>query len=109
MKISVITPSYNRGHLLKRCYESLCRQELTDFEWIVVDDGSTDNTRQIVESFRKENKICVRYIYQKNAGKHSAHNTGAKNAAGELFVCLDSDDYFPDNALARAWSLWATR
>ena len=106
IKISVITPTYNRAHLLERCYRSLCEQEFDEFEWIVVDDGSSDNTKEVVQSFLKENKIIVRYIYQLNSGKHVAHNSGIEVASGELSVCLDSDDYFTKNALLRAWTLW---
>lgn len=106
MKISIVTPTYNRAHLLQRCYDSLCRQTMQDFEWIVVDDGSADHTEEVVHNFINEDKISIRYIRQNNAGKHSAHNTGAENAHGELFVCLDSDDYFPDCALEHAWRFW---
>lgn len=108
IKISVITPTYNRAHLLERCYHSLCEQDFEEFEWIVVDDGSSDNTRETVQSFFNENLISIRYIYQSNSGKHIAHNRGVEVANGELSVCLDSDDYFPPNALKRAWKLWSS-
>lgn len=106
IKISVITPTYNRAKLLERCYYSLCEQKFKAFEWIIIDDGSSDNTKEVVQSFLKESKIRIRYIYQSNSGKHIAHNEGVKAAIGELCVCLDSDDFFPTNALIRAWELW---
>jgi len=108
IKISVITPTYNRASLLTRCYNSLCEQDFDAFEWIVIDDGSSDNTEEIVHLFMKESKISIKYIWQLNGGKHIAHNTGVKVAIGELCVCLDSDDYFPKNALSRAWILWGS-
>ncbi len=106
IKISVITPTYNRAHLIERCYRSLCEQDFNAFEWIIIDDGSCDNTREVVQSFLKEGKITIIYKYQPNKGKHIAHNTGVEIACGELCVCLDSDDYFPKNALTRAWTIW---
>lgn len=106
ISISVITPTYNRGYLLKRCYQSLCEQEFRAFEWIIVDDGSSDNTKEVVQAFIKEDIISIRYIYQLNSGKHIAHNAGVKEARGEICVCLDSDDYFPKNALKQAWDIW---
>ena len=107
IKISVITPTYNRGHLLTRCYDSLCEQEFNAFEWIIIDDGSSDDTKNVVKSFLKDGKVHIRYIYQANRGKHIAHNVGVTEARGELCVCLDSDDYFSKNALSRVWTLWA--
>lgn len=90
--ISVFTPTYNRKHLLPRLYESLCRQSSKDFEWLIVDDGSTDGTREYVEKIIRENRIDISYFYQENSGKHAAHNRAAQMAAGELFLCVDSDD-----------------
>lgn len=101
MFISIVTPTYNRENLLKRCYESLCKQTYKEFEWIIVDDGSTDETKKIIESFIGENKIVIRYFFQKNQGKHIAHNKGILEAKGQLSVCLDSDDYLPHDTLAK--------
>ena len=100
MLLTVFTPTYNRAHTLTRLYESLTRQSDRDFEWLVVDDGSTDNTRELVEGWMKEGKITVRYGYKENGGKPSAHNAGAKAARGDFFFCVDSDDYLADNAVA---------
>ena len=106
MKISIITPTYNRGYLLGQCYNSLIAQTNKDFEWIIVDDGSTDNTYNVVQSFIKEGKVNINYIKQSNGGKHRAHNTGVKAASGCLTVCLDSDDVFTPNAIYEAIDAW---
>ena len=100
MMITVFTPTYNRGHLLQRLYESLCHQTFKDFEWLIVDDGSTDNTADIVKPFIDDEGINVRYIKQENGGKHRAINHGVREAKGELFLILDSDDSIPDDSLS---------
>ena len=109
--ITVFTPTYNRAHLLPRLYESLCRQTFTDFEWVIVDDGSTDGTKDLFHPNGNgkcflaeiaENQIPIfpiRYFYQENGGKHRAINRGVKEAKGELFFIADSDDMLPPNAL----------
>ena len=71
--LTVFTPSYNRAHTLGRTYESLCRQTSKDFEWLVIDDGSTDNTKELIEGWIVEAQIEIRYVYQKNQGMHGAH------------------------------------
>lgn len=91
--ITVFTPAYNRANLLPRLYESLKQQTFKDFEWVLVDDGSTDNTRETVQNFIDENVIVIRYFIQPNAGKHVAVNRGVKEADRELFFIVDSDDY----------------
>ena len=101
MKITVFTPAYNRGYIIHRLYESLCRQTYRDFEWLIVDDGSTDDIGSIVEKFVYESKISIRYIHQENGGKHRAINRGVREALGELFFIVDSDDHLVDNALER--------
>ena len=107
MRISVITPTYNRAYILRRCYESLCAQTDSDFEWIVVDDGSTDNTEALVASFVAENRIDIRYFRQDNGGKQRAHNRGVREADGELTVCVDSDDALSPDAIEKAKQIWA--
>ena len=97
--ITVFTPTYNRGYIIHKLYKSLCRQSLTDFEWLVVDDGSTDNTQELIQSFISGEKINLRYFYQENAGKHIAINRGVLEAQGDLFFIVDSDDYLTDDAL----------
>jgi glycosyltransferase involved in cell wall biosynthesis len=99
MILTIFTPTYNRGDLLERLYQSLIEQKCNDFEWLIIDDGSTDNTALIVEEFIKERKINIRYIYKENGGKHTAHNLAVVNAYGDLFVCVDSDDQLAPNAI----------
>ena len=127
--ITVFTPAYNRAKFLPRVYESLCRQTYRDFEWVIVDDGSVDDTRSVVEQFSvlgfkffgnltqplntqhstlktnlntqysTLNTNSIRYFYQENGGKHRAINRGVKEAQGELFLILDSDDTLPERSL----------
>ncbi|SHM64016.1 Glycosyltransferase involved in cell wall bisynthesis [Chryseobacterium carnipullorum] len=99
MLITIFTPTYNRSHLLERLYSSLCNQSFTKFEWLIVDDGSKDDTEIIVEKFINENKISIRYYKQINSGKHIAINKGVDLAIGELFFIVDSDDKLPENSL----------
>ena len=101
MKITVFTPTYNRAQLIGRLYDSLCRQSCRDFEWLVVDDGSTDNTAELFERLKKEVDFPVRYYKQENGGKHTAINTGLELARGELFFTVDSDDWLTDDALEK--------
>ena len=101
MLITVFTPTYNRAHLLPRLFESLQRQTFQDFEWLVVDDGSTDGTENL-PFFKEEHEgFPIRYIRQENGGKHRAINRGIKEAKGELFLILDSDDSLPEVSLER--------
>ena len=99
MLITVFTPTYNRAHLLPRLYVSLCKQTFKDFEWLIVDDGSTDGTETVVEDFRKQGKIDIRYIKKTNEGKHIATNLGVWKAKGELFFIADSDDLLLHDSL----------
>lgn len=99
MLITVFTPTYNRAHLLGRLYESLCAQRFTDFEWLIVDDGSTDGTASLVQGFIAERRIGIKYLSQRNGGKHRAINHGVGQAKGELFFIVDSDDYLPADSL----------
>ena len=104
--LTVFTPAYNRAHTLKRTYESLCRQTCKDFCWLIIDDGSTDNTRKVVEGWIGEGLIPIRYIYQQNQGMHGAHNTAYRNIDTLLNVCIDSDDYMPDDAVEQILKCW---
>lgn len=99
--ITVFTPAYNRAHLLPRLFESLCKQTNKDFEWLIVDDGSVDDTKSLTLSLsnREGTWFPVRYFWQENGGKHRAINRGVKEAKGELFFIVDSDDYLVDNSL----------
>lgn len=91
--LTIFTPTYNRGYILKKLYESLCKQTCRDFEWLIVDDGSLDNTNEMVQEWIEEKKIDICYYRQENGGKQRAHNLGVEKANTELFVCVDSDDY----------------
>lgn len=103
MLITIFTPTYNRANLLPRLYESLKAQTYQDFEWIIVDDGSTDGTEDIVKEWFDDECIKggIRYIKQPNGGKHRAINRGVQEAQGELFFIADSDDYLPKESLAK--------
>lgn len=102
MKISVLTSTYNRGELLKQLYQSLVKNIINhiEIEWLIMDDGSTDETKSIVENFIKENKIEIKYNIQKNQGKMVAINQLVQQAAGEVIIDCDSDDYFTQNAFS---------
>ena len=93
--ITVFTPTYNRAYSLPRLYESLQKQTFKDFEWLIVDDGSTDNTVDMVTGWSKEGKLTIRYIQMTNGGKHRAINKGVALAKGKLFFIVDSDDWLP--------------
>lgn len=97
--ITVFTPTYNRAYMIDKLYDSLCLQTCKDFEWIVVDDGSVDNTEELIQNFIQENKIHIVYYKQKNQGKHIAINKGVEMAHGELFFIVDSDDILPRDSL----------
>ena len=103
MKYTIFTPLYNRANLISRVYESLKRQKIKDFEWIVVDDGSTDGADIIISEWPKSEKdFSIRYFYKENGGKHTAINMALSHARGDFFLICDSDDYFMDNALTIA-------
>lgn len=104
--LTIFTPTYNRAYCLNTCYQSLLRQTSNDFVWLIIDDGSTDNTKELVESWMKENQIEIRYHCQENQGMHGAHNTAYALIETELNVCIDSDDYMPDQAVERIITFW---
>ena len=100
MTFTVFTPLYNRAHLLGKVFESLCNQTYKEFEWIIVDDGSNDNSKEVVEKFNGlSHDFSIHYLYQQNGGKHRAINRGVKEAKGELFLILDSDDSLPSTSI----------
>jgi glycosyltransferase involved in cell wall biosynthesis len=103
---TVFTPTYNRAQTLPRVYESLLLQTFRDFEWLIVDDGSSDHTRQLVEGWQAASKLPIRYVYQQNQGKSAALNRGVQEAQGELFLTLDSDDACVPRALERFKHYW---
>lgn len=103
---TVLTPTYNRADTLRRVYESLARQTLRDFEWLIVDDGSSDNTRAVVEAWQAQADFPIRYIWQKNQHKKTAFNHGVKEAQGQFVVALDSDDEILPDTLATLKEIW---
>lgn len=106
--ITILTPTYNRASLLPRLFDSLLRQTNKDFEWIVVDDGSTDDTREVVANLKEKcgGAFPMGYVYKANGGKHMAINIGAERARGELLFIADSDDLLTDDALETVENSW---
>lgn len=105
--ITVFTPTYNRANLIHKCYESLKRQTSKDFEWLVIDDGSTDNTKELIQSWiNTETEFEIRYIYKENGGLHTGYNEAIANLKTELAVCIDSDDYLTDNCIELIKDKW---
>jgi len=104
--ITVFTPTYNRAYTLHKCYNSLKRQTCKEFVWLVVDDGSTDNTRELIEKWRQDSDFEIIYYYQENKGMSEAHNTAYKLINTELNMCVDSDDYLADDAIEKILKFW---
>ncbi len=98
--ISILTPTYNRYHTLQRLYDSLCAQDCMMFEWIIIDDGSTDNTKEIVHTFIKEEKVQIKYFYQNNRGKPGAINSGVSLCENDYIFIVDSDDALTQDAIS---------
>ena len=105
-KITVFTPTYNRAYCLGQCYESLIRQTNNNFIWLIIDDGSSDKTKELVNSWIVENKVEIKYHYQNNLGMHGAHNSAYNLIETELNVCIDSDDFMPDEAIENILAFW---
>lgn len=99
MLITIFTPTYNRADKLIALHKSLLSQTVKGFEWVIVDDGSLDHTKKLVDSFKAATNFSITYIYQKNGGKHRAINQGVKIAQGDLFFIVDSDDFLPQPAV----------
>lgn len=104
--LTVFTPTFNRAYTLHLCYESLKRQTHKGFIWLIIDDGSKDCTKELVESWISEGIIPIHYHYQENQGMHGAHNTAYKLIDTELNVCIDSDDYMADDAVEKIVTFW---
>ena len=99
MDITVLTPAYNRGGGIQRLYASLDKQYNKNFEWMIVDDGSTDDTAQVVKELQESSDFKIRYIYKRNGGKHTALNVGVENVESKLTFIVDSDDWLKPNAI----------
>lgn len=106
--LTVFTPTYNRGYCLNQLYESLVKQTSKNFEWLIIDDGSTDNTKRLVAKWKKEGKIYIKYVYKDNGGMHTAHNVAYNHITTKLNVCVDSDDFLVDDAVATIEKCWST-
>jgi glycosyltransferase involved in cell wall biosynthesis len=106
--VTFFTPTYNRAHILTRCYESLCSQSSFNFKWLIVDDGSSDNTKELAEKWiEQEDRFEIRYIYKENGGLHTAFNVAVEETDTELFVCFESDDIFAPEAMTIIESVWS--
>lgn len=103
-KITVFTPTFNRGYLMNKLFHSLNSQTNKHFEWLIVDDGSIDQTGELVETFKEQADFEIRYFYQQNGGKHRAINHGLDLARGELFFIVDSDDSLTDDAIEKIFN-----
>ena len=105
--LTVFTPTYNRANLLWKCYRSLQRQSSKDFIWLIVDDGSTDETAEIVRGWiDSEEEFEIRYVYKENGGLHTGYNKAIEMLDTELAVCVDSDDYLADDAVTQILEFW---
>lgn len=105
--LTVFTPTYNRELLLRRGYEALCRQTNKDFIWLIIDDGSTDNTKEQVNQWIKSSPgFEIQYYYKKNGGLHTGYNRAIELINTELCVCIDSDDFMPDDAVEKIIKFW---
>lgn len=105
--ITVFTPAYNRAHTIGRTYESLLKQSNKDFKWLIVDDGSVDNTKELVDEWlKRDNGFEIQYIYKENGGMHTAHNVAYENIDTELNICIDSDDCLADDAINLIINKW---
>lgn len=100
-RLTIFTPTYNRAYILPKLYDSLCEQTCQDFEWLIVDDGSTDDTKAIFDDWAQDGKISLRYVYQENGGKMRAYNKAVSLSETELFVCIDSDDYLASESVVK--------
>lgn len=100
--LAIATPTYNRAYILNKCYDSLKKQTNNSFTWMIIDDGSTDETESIVKSWMQEDLLDIQYLKKSNGGKASALNLAISKTNTKYFVCLDSDDTFSENAVELA-------
>lgn len=106
-RLTVFTPTYNRAQLLSRCYESMRRQSRRDFVWMIIDDGSTDETATLAKDWMYEcSEPKIEYYYKENGGLHTGYNEAIAHIETELCVCIDSDDFMPDDAVEAILSFW---
>ncbi len=105
--LTVFTPAYNRAHTLPRTYQSLLNQDCKGFIWLIIDDGSTDETAELVKKWKQQdNGFEIQYVYKENGGMHTAHNTAYENIHTELNICIDSDDCLAEGAVGKILKAW---
>src|SRR5690606_15367689 len=104
--LTVFTPTFNRAYCLGQLYKSLVQQTNQDLSWMIIDDGSTDSTEELVQSWIDEDRIHIQYHYQENQGMHGGHNTAYSLIKTPLNVCIDSDDFMPPNAVELILNKW---
>ncbi|MFM5237744.1 glycosyltransferase family A protein [Aeromonas veronii] len=100
-----MTPTYNRAYVLPRLYDSLCQQTSRDFEWLLIDDGSTDGTAELIFDYRVKSDFSINYFYKENGGKHRAINEGVVHATGDWIIIVDSDDLLTGDAVAKLYDV----
>ncbi|MDR1564242.1 MAG: glycosyltransferase family 2 protein [Oscillospiraceae bacterium] len=105
-KLTIFTPTYNRAELLTRTYKSLCGQSCKAFKWVIIDDGSADNTAELVCEWIRAASLSIEYYYKPNGGMHTAHNLAYEKLTTELNVCIDSDDIMPPDAVENILAFW---
>lgn len=103
MLLTIFTPTYNRSYTLPVLYESLVTQSCLDFEWLIIDDGSTDDTKRLIDSWILQNKIKITYFYKVNEGMHSAHNKAFELITTDFNMCIDSDDFVAKDAIEKIY------
>lgn len=103
--ITIMTPTYNRAYVLSRLHKSLCQQKRRDFEWLVIDDGSTDGTAELIYDCRDKSDFEITYVYKENGGKHRAINEGVVHATGDWIIIVDSDDLLTGDAVAKLYDV----
>lgn len=107
IRLTVFTPAYNRADLLPRCFEAMKRQTNKEFIWMIIDDGSTDDTRELVAGWQREPlDFQIIYHYKENGGLYTAYNEAIAHIDTELCVCIDSDDFMPDDAVEKILTFW---
>lgn len=105
--LTIFTSTYNRAYILESLYKSLKNQTIKDFKWLIVDDGSTDNTQELVKNWiSQETSFEIIYIKQENGGKQRAHNKAVEISDTELFFCVDSDDQLVETAVEKIKERW---
>ena len=105
--ITVFTPTYNRAGLLHRVYDSLVKQTNQQFKWLIIDDGSTDETGAVADRFIQDGKVEISYVYKPNGGLHTGYNAAIARLDTELSMCIDSDDWLPEDAIERIFQVWS--